>query len=91
MYDVKSRIERTLSVGRKDKDQRALEQLANAKSHYECDKSMLALHTRRLGPSTLLTRKDYVTELQALLRKYTEVDHFACKDYFGEVTIVPAP
>lgn len=74
-----------------DKDQRALEQLANAKNHYQCDKTMLVIYTRRLGPSTLMTKEDYVAELQSLLGRYPEVDHFGCKDYFGDVTLVPDP
>lgn len=74
-----------------DKDRRALAQLLNAKQHYKCEKTMLVLYTRRLGPSSLMTKEDYVFELQELLQRYPEVDHFGCKDYFGEVTLFPAP
>ena len=72
-----------------DKDRRALVQLANARRHYQCDKTMLVLYTRRIGPSALMTKDDYVRQLEELLRRYPEVDHMGCKDYFGEVTIAP--
>ena len=74
-----------------DKDRRVLAQLANARREYQCDKTMLVLYTRRLGPSTLMTTEDYVAHLEDLLRRYPEVDHMGCKDYFGEVTLVPQP
>lgn len=74
-----------------DKDRRAVEQLVNAKRNYQVDKTLLVLYTRRLGPSTLMTRDDYVTELQKLLQRYPELDHIGCKDYFGDVTICPQP
>ena len=73
-----------------DKDRRVLAQLANARDHYKCDKTMLALYTRRLGPSTLMTKDDYVSQLEGLLHRYPEIDHMGCKDYFGEVTFFPA-
>lgn len=74
-----------------DKDRRVLVQLANARRHYQCDKTLLVLYTRRLGPSTLMTTEDYVAELKQLLHRYPEVDHIGCKDYFGQVTLVPRP
>lgn len=74
-----------------DKGRRVLEQLANARSHYKCDKTLFVLYTRRLGPSTLMTTADYVAELEDLLRRYPEFDHIGCKDYFGQVTLVPKP
>jgi hypothetical protein len=74
-----------------DKDRRVLAQLANARCEYQCDKTMLVLYTRRLGLSTLMTTKDYVARLEDLLRRYPEVDHMGCKDYFGEVSLVPQP
>ena len=62
----------------------------SAKAHYQCDKSMLALYTRRVGPSTLMTRDDYLRELARLVcEQYPEVDYFACKDYFGAFEIYP--
>jgi hypothetical protein len=72
-----------------DKNRRVLEQLANAKARYHCDKSILALYTRRVGPSALMTRQDYGEELANLCESYSEVDHFICKDYFGAVEIYP--
>lgn len=74
-----------------DKNRRVLDQLANARRHYQCDKTMIVLYTRRLGPSTLMTAQDYVEELQGLLHRYPEVGHIGCKDYFGQVTLVPHP
>ena len=74
-----------------DKNRRVLDQLANARRHYQCDKTMIVLYTRRLGPSTLMTTQDYVEELKDLLQRYPEVDHIGCKDYFGQVTLVPQP
>lgn len=73
-----------------DKNRGAIEQLANAKTHYECAKTMLGLYTRRLGPSSLMTSEDYIEELENLLERYVEVDHFACKDYFGDFAVAPA-
>ena len=74
-----------------DKNRRVLDQLANARRHYQCDKTMIVLYTRRLGPSTLMTTQDYVEELKDLLQRYPEVDHIGCKDYFGQVILVPQP
>jgi len=74
-----------------DKNRRVLEQLTNAKRHYQTDKTMLMLYTRRLGPSTLMTKSDYVSELQDLLRLYPDLDHIGCKDYFGDITLFPEP
>lgn len=74
-----------------DKGRRVLEQLENARHHYQCDKTMIVLYTRRLGPSTLMTTQDYSEELKALLCRYPEVDHIGCKDYFGQLILVPKP
>lgn len=74
-----------------DKNRRVLDQLANARRHYQCDKTMIVLYTRRLGPSTLMSTQDYVDALKELHNRYPEVDHIACKDYFGQVTLVPEP
>lgn len=38
-----------------------------------------------------MTPQDYVEELKGLLHRYPEVDHMGCKDYFGQVTLVPQP
>ena len=48
---------------------------------------MLVLYTRRLGPSTLMSRSDYDEELQALLVRYPAIDYMAVKDYFGETVL----
>lgn len=74
-----------------DKGRRVLAQLANARREYQCDKTMLVLYTRRLGPSTLMTTDDYVASLEYILHLYPEVDHMGCKDYFGQITLVPQP
>jgi hypothetical protein len=73
-----------------DKQRRVLRQLANARTHYKCVKTMLVLYTRRLGPSTLMSKDDYFEELTQLHQRYSDVDHFACKDYFGAVVVFPA-
>ena len=72
-----------------DKGRRVLDQLKNARRYYQTDRTMLILYTRRLGPLTLMTKTDYVTELQKLLRLYPEVDHIGCKDYFGDMSLFP--
>lgn len=72
-----------------DKDKRVIKQLNNTRQHYECDKIMLALYTRRLGTSSLMTKKDYIEELKKLKTEYQDIDHFACKDYFGMVCFYP--
>ena len=71
-----------------DKERRALSQLKNAQTSYNCDKTMLVLYTRRLGPSTLMTRNDYTDELEFLLARYPAIDYMAVKDYFGETVMV---
>ncbi|MGB9150746.1 MAG: hypothetical protein WCB36_10925 [Burkholderiales bacterium] len=73
----------------KDKKKRVLKQLANAKKHYNADKTMLVFYTRRLGPSTLMEKENYVAELRRLVDCYPEVDYFCCKDFFGDVTLCP--
>lgn len=72
-----------------DKDRRALKQLDSACNYYGCDKKMLALYTRRLGTSSLMTTDNYIEELKLLKGKYSGVDYFACKDYFGAVAFYP--
>lgn len=72
-----------------DKDRRVLSQLDSTYRHYGCNKKMLVLYTRRLGTSSLMTKDNYVEELRLLKAKYPDVDHFACKDYFGMVTFFP--
>jgi hypothetical protein len=72
-----------------DKNKRVLEQLANAKKHYEADKTMLVLYTRRLGLSALMEKENYAAELQKLIDSYPEVHYFACKDINGDMTLSP--
>lgn len=72
-----------------DKNRRALRQLENAAREYQCQKKMLVLYTRRLGPSTLMTRDEYSEQLARILRKYTILDYVVSKDYFGEVVFYP--
>ena len=72
-----------------DKKKRVIKQLSNTRQHYGCDKIMLALYTRRLGTSSLMTKDEYVEELKKLKSEYQDIDHFACKDYFGMVCFYP--
>lgn len=72
-----------------DKNKRVIRQLSNTFQHYGCDKIMFALYTRRLGTSSLMTEEEYVEELKKLKLEYQDIDHFACKDYFGMVCIYP--
>ena len=71
-----------------DKERRALVQIATAQINYNCDKGMLVLYSRRLGPSTLMSRSDYIEELQALLVRYPAIDFMAVKNYFAETVLV---
>ena len=71
------------------KNQRALHQLKNAANYYKCEKKMLVLYTRRIGPSALMDRQDYQRELEFIKLSYPELDIVASKDYFGEVVFYP--
>ena len=72
-----------------DKNRKALSQLGNTKKHFDCDYAMLALYTRRLGPSTLMATEDYMAELAAVKNLYDEIDYIFFKDYFGQVVVCP--
>ena len=72
-----------------DKDRKVLTQLINTKKQMACDYTMLALYTRRLGPSTLMETEDYEQELAAIKAQYEEIDYIFFKDYFGEVVVSP--
>lgn len=72
-----------------DKNKRVIKQLNNTRNHYACDKTMLALYTRRLGTSSLMTKEEYIEELKKLKTEYQDIDYFACKDYFGMVCFYP--
>ena len=68
-----------------DKNRKALTQLSNTKHHMECDYTMLALDTRRLGPSTLMNTEEAEEVLAAIKTCYKQIDHLFLKDRFGEV------
>jgi hypothetical protein len=72
-----------------DKDCRVLRQLDAAASRYQCDKKMLVLYTRRLGPSTLMTTEEYRHQLSELAYAFPQLDYIACKDYFGQFVFYP--
>ena len=72
-----------------DKSRRAISQLENTKAHYHCDVKMLVLHSRRLGPSTLLSDAELLSELQKLSLRYPEIDYFCGKLYYGEIAFFP--
>lgn len=71
------------------KDRKAITQLINTKKHMECDFTILALYTRRIGPSALMETEDYIEELADIKTQYKEIDHFFFKDYFGQVVVFP--
>ena len=72
-----------------DKNRKALTQVTNTKHHMECDCTMLALDTRRLGPSTLMNTEEAEEVLAAIQTRYEQIDHLFLKNYFGEVMFVP--
>ena len=72
-----------------DKSQRAVRQLENTKEHYNCDYKMLAIVSRRLGPSTLLSHCELLVELSQLSSCYPEIDYFFAELYFGDFAFYP--
>jgi len=71
------------------KDRKVLRQLINTKKQMACDYTMLALYTRRLGPSTLMGTEDYEQELAAIKAQYEKIDYIFFKNYFGQVVVSP--
>jgi hypothetical protein len=71
------------------KKQRVIKQLLNTKTHFDCDYTMLALYTRRIGPSTLMETDGYHDELTNICNKYDQIDNIFFKDYFGQILIIP--
>ena len=67
------------------KEQKLFKQLNNTFKHYECDKKMLGLYVRRLGPSTLMSKSNYHSAVKFLLEKYPGLDCICVKDYFNNV------
>jgi len=72
-----------------DKERRVLKQLNNTAKRFSCDFKVLALYTRRLGPSTLMDMGSYKQEVEAIKGRYPEIDFFLIKDYFGGVVFYP--
>jgi hypothetical protein len=72
-----------------DKKRRAITQLVNTKERMGCTHTLLAVETRRLGPSTLMETEDYVRELTDILTEYEQIDYILFVDYFESVVIVP--
>ncbi len=72
-----------------DKDRKVITQLLNTKHHMSCDYAMLALYTRRLGPSTLMKPENYERELKDINARYPEIDYIFLKDYFGQIVVCP--
>jgi hypothetical protein len=72
-----------------DKNRKVCTQLINTKKQMACDYTMLALYTRRLGPSTLMRTEDYEQELAAIKAQYEEIDYIFFKDYFEHVVVSP--
>ena len=72
-----------------DKSRRVLRQLSATSSALKCDKKLLVIYSRRLGPSTLLDENEATDQLEQLSMLYPEVDVFCLKLYFGEVYFHP--
>jgi hypothetical protein len=72
-----------------DKERRSLLQLSNTARSFACQKQMLAIYSRRLGPSTLMTQANYIEELNLIQSLYPQLDFIACKDYGGQVFFNP--
>lgn len=73
-----------------DKSRRAICQLENAATEYQCGKKMLALYSRRLGPSNLMTPDQYRIQLERISKIYPMLEYVVSKDYYGEVVFYPA-
>ena len=72
-----------------DKGRRVLDQLNNTAEHFSCERKMLVLYSRRLGPSTLLDEREVMQALEILAARYKEIDAFCVMLYFGEVFFYP--
>jgi hypothetical protein len=72
-----------------DKDRRVLAQLANTARLRGCRYKMVAIYTRRLGPSTLMSASEWRDELKALKATYREIEFFCVKDYFAHTVFYP--
>ncbi len=72
-----------------DRDFRVLKQLDSTAHRLHCDKKMLVLYTRRLGPSTMMTKNELQRDLMEIKAGYPTLDYLAAKTYFGEVAFYP--
>ena len=66
-----------------DKNRRVLKQLEHTRRSHNCDRTMLVIYSRRLGPGTLMDAGEYQVELKNLNACYPEIDFFCCKDYYA--------
>jgi hypothetical protein len=73
-----------------DKERRVIDQLINTAAYFNCDKKMLVLYTRRLGPSTLLSDTEVEQVLENLAWAYPEIDTWCVKSFFNEVYFYPS-
>ena len=71
-----------------DKNLKALTQLSNTKHYMKCDCTMLALYTRRVGPSTLMDDEEAKEVLAVIKTRYGQIDHLFLKDLFGDLVVV---
>ena len=67
------------------KTRKLFDQLNNTCESYNCDKRMLVLYLRRLGPSTLMSEIDYLNAIKILREKYPIIDCLCVKNYFGKL------
>jgi len=72
-----------------DKNRKALKQLINTKKQMDCNYTMLAVYSRRLGPAALMETQDFEEELAGIKTQYEEIDYILFKAYFGQTVVVP--
>lgn len=70
-------------------NRRALRQLRLSATRYDCECTMLAIVSLRIGPAALMENDDYLEELAFLSNHYPEVNYFAAKDLHGRVSVFP--
>lgn len=71
------------------KECKVLTQLRNTVRLLNCDRAILAVYTRRMGPSALMGHEDYERELTEIRKQYSQIDHVFMKDYGDRVVVCP--
>jgi hypothetical protein len=73
-----------------ERDNKAITQLTSARAEYACDRTMLLVNYRRLGPSALLTHAELDRLVLNLSSDYPEIDVLGIRLYSGELSFAPA-